>query len=131
MKDFIYATTTTSSAVASGGIIPLTTIARKPCCSCIELINNGLIFKRAGYYRVSGTITFTGTGEVSITSSKNGITIPALATGLTGSATTTYTLPIDGIIRVYCGEQPAVITFINSGVAITISNLSLEAEYIS
>lgn len=131
MSNLTYAITTTSSSVASDSNIPLTTLARKSKCSNIGLINNALVFTAPGYYRISGTVTFTAeAGIFTLNVLKNGSAVPGITASLTTVADTTYTIPINGIIRVYCGEQPTTILLQNAGVAITITNVSIETEYL-
>lgn len=132
-NDLIFMINTTTSSVDSNGTIPLTTIARRRGCS-LQSSNNGVVLEKAGYYKVSGTITFTApaTGNVIIDLAKNGIKIPGIQSVATvATATTQYiTLPIDGIVRVFCNEGQPLLTIINSGIAISTLNVNLSVEYL-
>lgn len=131
MSDFIYVTTTTDQDVASNAIVPITTISRKPACSSIGLINNGIVLRKVGYYKISTTAVVTaGAGVTSLQAYKNGTPIPAILTSKTTGDGSLYNLDVAGVIRVYCGEQPAVITLVNTGVATEVNNLSVIVEYI-
>ena len=129
----IYLTTTTSSSVLANGVIPLTTIQRRSGCT-IESGTNSVLLKKPGYYKVSGTITFTApaAGLVTIQAQKNNINVPGILTSGTVTTATTEvnTLAINGIVRVFCSEAPATITLVNTGVGITTTNVSLVIEYI-
>ena len=128
----IYLTTTTATLVLSNGIIPLTTIQRRSGCA-IESGTNNALLKKPGYYKVSGTITFTApaSGLVTIQAQKNNVDAPGLLTSGTVTTATTEvnTLPITGYIRVFCSEAPVTLTLVNTGIAITVSNVSLTIDY--
>lgn len=132
-NDLIYMTTTTSSSVSENGQIPLTTITRRRGTTVNSTTSNTISLSKPGYYTVFGTITFTGqaTGDATIEIYKNGTTIPGgVATTTVGTASTiTYTMPINATVRVFCGETTANITLVNTGVAITTTNIALNVEY--
>lgn len=129
----IYLVTQTSESVLANGLIPLETIARRRGCSC-QKNGDGVTLTKAGYYKITGSITFTApvAGVVTITARKNGIDIPSIqaSTSVTTATTQVSTLNVNGIIRVMCGEGEPTITLVNSGVAITLSNVSLDVEYL-
>ena len=132
-NDLLYVTTTGTTAVAANGLIPFSTIARRRGCA-LDLENNSILLKKPGYYKVSGTITFTApaAGVVSIQAQKSGTAIPGLLTGatVTTAATQVITLPIEGIVRVLCCDGSSTLTLLNTGVAITLTNLSLDVVYL-
>lgn len=123
----IFMTNTTAESVLAGGTIPLTTIQRRKGC-ILTNSSNAIQILRPGYYLVEGTITFTApaAGNVIISLQKGGVNV----SGINGSSTITTatteirTIPISGIIRVLCNET-AIINLVNTGVAITTSNVSL------
>lgn len=124
--------TTTSSDVAVGGIIPLTTIARRTGC-VVQGGTNSVQLRKSGYYQVVGTITFSasaaGTDVISLYN--NGVAVQGASASTTTTTTaTTFTVPINAIVRVYCNEQ-ASLTLVNSGVAITVSNVDLSVVYLN
>lgn len=49
---------------------------------------------------------------------------------VTTATTEVNTIIITGIVRVLCSEAPAVFTLINTGIPITVSNVSLAVEYV-
>lgn len=124
----LYAITTTSSSVASNGVFPLTTISRRTGC-INELINNGIVIKKAGYYQATASITFTTptAGLVTVQLYKDGVAVPgATASVTTGDTTSVNTLTLDLPTRVFCHEGTPVYTLVNTGVAVTASNITLE-----
>lgn len=133
MKDLIYMTTTTNASVLANGVIPLTTIQRRTGCA-LQDGTNSIIFRAAGYYKVNGSITFTApvAGNVTITAQKNNINIPGItaSTTITTANTEIRTLNINGIVKVFCSERGSSLTLVNSGVAITVQNVSLDVEYL-
>ena len=133
MKDLIYMTTTTNASVLANGVIPLTTIQRRTGCA-LENGTNSIIFRAPGYYKVNGSITFTApvAGDVTITAQKNNINIPGITatTTITTADTEIRTLNINGIVKVFCSERGSSLTLVNSDVAITVQNVSLDVEYL-
>ncbi len=130
----IYLTTTAPTSVgATNGVVPLLTIQRKSGCT-LETNLNSVLLKKAGYYKVVATITFTtpAAGLVSIQAQKNNASINGMSASATVTTATTEvnTITITGIVRVLCSEAPAVFTLINTGIPITVSNVSLAIEYV-
>jgi hypothetical protein len=132
-NDLIFMISTASSSVLANGLIPLSTISRRRGCT-FDTGTNSIILKRPGYYKISGTITFTApvAGLVNINTQKNGVSIPGITTSGTVTTATTEvnTLPIEGIVRVFCNDGIATLTLVNTGVAITVSNVNLAIEYL-
>ena len=132
-NSLIMVTTTTANSVLANGIVPLTTIQRG-AGQAIRGGSNSVIFNRTGYYKINASVTFTApaAGDVTVKAQKNGIDIPGItaSTTITTADTEVRTVNISGIIRVCCCDLPATLTLVNSGVAITTSNVELDAEYI-
>lgn len=132
-NSLIYLITTTTNAVAANGIVPLQTIARRRG-NVVEQSGNSIILNRPGYYKINGSVTFSApaAGTMTIKVQKNGTDIPGLtaSTTITTANTEVRTLNINGVIRVVCGESAASITLINSGLAISETNVSLDVEYL-
>lgn len=132
-NSLIYMINNGASSVLAGGIIPLTTIARRRC-KCIQNDGNSIILNAAGYYKVNATITFTApaAGAATIKLEKNGAAIP----GFTGSTTITTAntesrqIVLSGIVRVGCCESAVSLTLVNTGVAITTANVAIDVEYL-
>lgn len=125
--------TTTSSSVLANGVVPLTTIIRR---RGQVLTNNGnsIVLNRPGYYKVNATLTFTTpvAGNITAKIQKNNVDLSSMtaSTTITTATTEIRSLAISGIVRVTCGEGFATLTLINSGVAITTSNVEIDVEYI-
>lgn len=133
-NSLIYKITNTPATILAGGILPLTTIARRRG-RLITSETDSISLNGAGYYKVTATITTSAAeaGDVIITALKNGTPIQ----GLTATETVTTpeteirTLTLSGTVRVLCGEGSAVLTFVNSSeVSITTSNISVAVEYL-
>ena len=126
--NLIMMTTTTAQSVLADGIIPLTSIARRKGCS-IQSSNNSVILGKPSYYKVSATITFTApaAGNTTVALFKNGVTVPGITATQTITTATTEvrSMTLDGIVRVFCNEGQPVLTLVNTGVGITISNVEL------
>ena len=130
-KDIIYIGNTIATNVAAESQIPATETFRRLGCAMMAM-NGGVSLRKAGYYRISGTVTFTSAaGNASITLAQDGQDVPGALVGLTAEASTVYTLPIEAVVRVRCPcAAPSVVTLENGGTAISTSNVALTAEYI-
>lgn len=128
-----FMTTTTEQSVLANGIIPLTTIQHKYQTATLP-VSNGIILTKPGYYNVTGSVTVTAPaeGDVTISLQRNGVDVTGItATETISTADTEYrTLNISGIVRVGCCDPNATLTIVNSGVAITVQNANLYAEYL-
>ena len=132
-NSLIYMINNGASSVLANGVIPLTTIARRRG-KCIQNDSNSIILNAPGYYKVNVTVTLSAgaAGIVSIALQKNGITIPGMtgATTITTATTENRQVVINGIVRVNCYECAAALTLVNTGIAITTSNVSIDVEYL-
>ena len=132
-RNLIYMTTTTNASVLANGVVPLTTIQRRDGCA-LQDGTNSIIFRAPGYYKITGSVTFTApeAGDVTIVAQKNNTNIPGItaSTTITTADTEVRTVNINGIVRVFCNERGSSLTLVNSGVAITVQNVSLDVEYI-
>ena len=132
-NSLIYMINNGASAVLANGVIPLTTIARRRG-KCIQNDSNSIILNAPGYYKVNATITLSAgaAGNVSVALQKNGVTVPGMtgATTITTANTENRQVVISGIVRVNCYEGAAALTLINTGIAITTSNVSIDVEYL-
>lgn len=132
-NSLIMMTTTTASSVLAGGVVPLTTIQRG-AGQAIRGGSNSVIFNRTGYYKVNASVTFTApaAGTITIKAQKNGIDVPGItaSTTITTATTEVRTVNVSGIVKVCCCDLPATLTLVNSGVAITTSNVEIDVEYI-
>ena len=133
-NSLIFKVTTTPATILAGGILPLTTIARRRG-RLITSENDSISLNAPGYYKVTATVTASGSeaGDIVLNVLKNGIEIPGLTASETITTATTElrTLTISGTVRVLCGEGSAVLTLVNaSTIGITTSNISVAVEYL-
>lgn len=129
-KDLIYISSAEQEVAADANIVLPIILRRKGCA--IESFGAGALLKKAGYYKVSGIVTFTTptAGQVDIQIRKANADVTGIASSVTTSSTSNvYSLNYSGVVRVYCGEQNAVITLTNAGVAIDVTNAKMEIEY--
>lgn len=130
-NSLIMMATPTASSVLANGVVPLTTITRRRY-QCVTSNGNSIVLNRPGYYKVNASVTFTApvAGDVTISAQKNGLDIVGMtaSTTITTADTEVRTLNISGIVRVTCGEGFGTLTLINSGVAITTSNVEIDVE---
>ena len=133
-NSLIYLATTTSTAVSQNALLPLTQIVRRRNC-LIEPLNNAILLKGTGYYKISITATFTGqaAGVATIKAQQNSIDIvgATASTTITTATTEVRSLSYDFIVRVPCSAVPSTIQFVNSGIDITTSNIAVSVEYLS
>lgn len=132
-NSLIMMTTTTANSVLANGVVPLTTISRRRG----QVINGGtnsVLLGRPGYYKVNASVTFTApvAGIITAKAQKNGVDLVGMtaSTTITTATTEVRTLNISGIIRVFCSEDLATLTLVNSGLAITTSNVEIDVEYL-
>lgn len=123
----LFVITPTTSDVAAGGALPLSTVARR-ITPRITLGSDSANVAVPGYYELNATITLTAeaAGNVTIAAFQNGEAIPGIVATETITTPTTEvrTIALHGIVRVRC--EPLAITLVNvSEVAITTSNIAL------
>ena len=63
---------------------------------------------------------------------RNGVDLVGMtsSTTITTATTEVRTLNISGIVRVFCNEDLVTLTLVNSGLAITTSNIEIDVEYL-
>lgn len=131
--NLIFMITPVVSEIPAGGVLPLTTIARRTG-RVLRSGNNSVLLGLPGYYKVNITATFTAPaeGDVNITLQKNSLDVPGITATTTISTATTETrsLALSGVIRVMPFENIATLTILNNGVAIETSNISIDVEYL-
>lgn len=132
-NSLIYLVTPTLASILADGILPLSTIARRRS-SAIQQSNDSILLNAPGYYKVSLNITFTApaAGDVTVELRQDGVAVPgATATETITTATTEVrTISFDVIVRVPCCGAPSTLTFVNTGVAISSSNIAVNVEYL-
>lgn len=131
-NSLIFMITNTANSVLANGIIPLTTIARRRS-RVIQSNGDTIVLNSPGYYKVNATITFTGAaaGEATVELQKNGIAVPGMVgtTTITTADTEVRQITINGVVRVMCNEL-AILSLVNTGIAITTNNVSIDVEYL-
>ena len=133
MSASIFVGTPTTAYVAANGTLPLTSILRRQCGCISQLGSDSVILERAGYYKVTATMTFTApaTGNVELRLLQDGNPVAGIVaeTTISTANTETRSLTISGIVRVGCCNGSSTIQLLNAGVAIDTSNISLDVEY--
>ena len=132
-NSLIFATTTSAASVLQNGVLPLVNISRRRGCAC-SLGSNSILLNAPGYYKITGTVTFTApvAGTITIQAQKNGVAVPGItaSTTITTANTEVRSLAVSGVVRVFCNEGIASLTLVNTGLAINLSNVSLDVEYL-
>ena len=133
-NSLIYLATPTVSSVATNGILPLTTIVRRRG-SYVQQSNDSIVLGAPGYYKVSANATFTAptAGSVTLQLKQDGSTVQGAtaSTTITTATTEVRSLSIDAIVRVPCCGAPVILTLVNTGTAITTSNIAFNVEYLN
>lgn len=123
--------TTTSTSVLANGVIPFDTIVRRRGKE-VQQAGNSVIISDCGsnFYLVNVTATFTApvAGDVTLALQQNGsvVTGGTASTTITTATTETRSLSFSAIVRTYNSQSIVdVLTLVNSGVAITLSNVAM------
>lgn len=132
-KSAIYTTNTTSQAMAVGSAISPGTVIRR-FGQNLTLVGDAINVNGAGYYSINASfiLTATNAGTVSITLVKDGVAIPGAVASATLAVGDVATISINSLIREFgcCCDNNSNISFILSGTAETVSNVSIVAERI-
>lgn len=94
---------------------------------------NGIVINGDGNYRILASVTAapTGAGTITVTAYENGIAIPSATASATAGAGEQVALPIVTSVTHYCPKNSrSVITFVVTGAAGTVSNISVDVEKI-
>lgn len=130
MRAGIYvAYTTTGTAVADGGTLPLSTIVRRYGCA-VNLSGNTIRLTENGYYDVEATVTLQATAATSaytVTLYQDGVPVNgATASGVAAAEGDLITLPIAALVRVQC--NPSLLYLVVSGTAAETANTAFVVE---
>ena len=132
-NSLIYVITNTSSAIQTNEVLPLTTIVRRRS-SAISQVSDSIVLDKAGYYRVSVNATFVAStaGVATIEVRQDGLQVQGAtaSTSITTATTQNASISFDTIVRVRCCQGTSILTFVNSGVPITASNIAINVEYL-
>lgn len=68
----------------------------------VQIANNKVLFKEAGWYEIIGVVTVTSTvaGEYGVCLNANGVPVSAQSVGLATGADETVTLPVYGVVDI-------------------------------
>lgn len=132
-KSLINVATTSSTAVVTGGTLPLATIVRKRGNE-INLSGNAVAITDTGsnYYLVTVTATFTApvVGVVKLDLQQNGtnVTGATASTTITTASTEVRSLSFSAVVRTFncCGLDSLSVA--NTGVGATFSNIAIQVE---
>lgn len=134
MSASIFVGTTTAATVPAGGALPLTSILRRQCGCISQIGSDSVILERPGYYKVTGTVTFTApaAGVATVVLTQDGSPVPGITASATVTTATTETrsIAVSGIVRVTCCTGSSTIQLVNSGMAVNTSNISLDVKYL-
>lgn len=129
-KPLIDVATTNSTAVATNGVLPLTTIVRRKGNE-INQSGNSIAITDCGsnYYLVAVTATFTApvAGVVTLNLQQNGtnVTGATASTTITTATTEVRSLSFNAIVRTFNNTGFDTLTVLNTGVAATFSNIDV------
>ena len=134
MSASIFAITPTAASVLANGALPLTTIARRQCGCVSQLGSDSIVLERAGYYKVTATVTFTVpvAGVATVALKQDNQEVPGITASQSIDTATTQvgSLVLSGIVRVMYGSGASVLQLVNTGVAIDTSNISIDVIYL-
>lgn len=132
-NSLIYLATPSTATVAENGVLPLTTIVRRRG-QYIQQSNDSVVLGAPGYYHVTVSATFTAPVAGDVTFELRQDNLPVSGGTATQTITTAETevrsISFESIIRVPCCAAPVTLSVVNTGVAITTSNISLAVEYL-
>ena len=131
-KSAIYTANTTAQNVAVNGSINPGTVIRRFGCN-VHMSGSSINLTGTGYYDVDASFTLapTAAGNVTVTMLKDGVPVPgATATAATSTANNPVNLSISCLVREYCpcADDSSNLTFVLSGTASSITNVSLVIE---
>ncbi len=132
-NSLIYLTTPSTATVTADGVLPLTTIVRRRGQS-IQQSNDSVVLGAPGYYHVTVNATFTAPVAGDVTFELRQDNLPVSGGTATQTIATAETevrsISFESTIRVPCCGAPVTLSVVNTGVAITTSNISLAVEYL-
>lgn len=122
----IYTANTASQSVGVNTAVNLGTIQRRFGCA-LNAGATSISINKSGYYAVTAVITFTApaVGDVTLSLQQNGAQVPGATVSDTVTTATTEqnTMTLIAIVRSTTGND--TLTFVNTGVAITPSNVAV------
>lgn len=112
-KALIYTVNSGSVAVSAGSQIPLGNIVRK--YGCINSTGYSILLPESGYYSIDLNAVFTSTaGNVKIDILQDGNPVVGGSATQTAEASTTYSIGVDSVVRVYCHQNSVLTAVVDS-----------------
>lgn len=122
----IYTANTASQSVGVNTAVNLGTIQRRFGCA-LNAGATSVSISKPGYYAVTAVVTFTApaTGVAAVSLQQNGAQVPGatVADTVTTATTEQNTMTLIAIVRSTTGAD--TLSFVNTGVAITPSNVAV------
>lgn len=123
---------TASQSVAANAPINLGSAQHRINQCALNGSGSGVNILKSGYYKLVASITFTApaTGVVSVAAQIGGTSIVgATASESVNTADTeVHNITLNKDILIPCGSAPAVLSLENTGIACTVTNVSLSLE---
>ena len=133
MASVLFLVSNTTQSVAVDGLVNLGTTIHKNCGSQARQSGNGIAITGTGYFNieVNAIVSAPATGNVTLQLYKDGLPISgAIATETIGTATTElHSMSFNTeILRGCACNSLSSITIVNTGIASTISNVSVRVK---
>lgn len=123
----IYTVYTGSTAVPTGGYLPAGTTVRRYGKNLAQA-GDGILLDGAGYYLINANVVVTGTGAtagtVTLTLTEDGAPIQGGLSSVTIAPDSIDTITVHAIVRKKCCDTPTTIQIKNTGVNVTINQVS-------
>ena len=128
-KSVIYTTNTTGATVPAGDIIPVGNTTRRYGRN-IKQDGNAITLCGQGYYlvNVSGTLSPSAAGTVSITAQKDGVPIIGATGAQTAADNGTVNIGISAIVRNARECESSILSLVLGGVAAVVNNMAVTVE---
>lgn len=132
-KSAIYVVNTTNQTLISGQVINIGSVIRR-FGQNINLNGENIAIQGGGYYDVDAEFIFTGTATsataTTITLLKDNVAVPGAFCEFTLAAGDVVTAGINALIREFgcCCDNYSNLSFIVSGGAVTMNNISIVVE---
>lgn len=125
----IYTVYTGSTAIPTGGYLPAGTTVRRYGKNLAQA-GDGILLDGAGYYLINANVAVTGAGTgttagtVTLTLTEDGTPIQGGLSSVTIAPDSIETITVHAIVRKKCCDTPTTIQIKNTGVNVTINQVS-------
>ncbi len=125
----IYTVYTGSTAVPTDGYLPVGTTVRRYGKNLAQA-GDGILLDGAGYYLINANVVVTGAGTgttagtVTLTLTEDGTPIQGGLSSVTIAPDSIETITVHAIVRKKCCDTPTTIQIKNTGVNVTINQVS-------